>query len=65
MPRWGSGPPRSSWLLLTDMVSHAVLAGQYALEQTFIIPRQALLRPEQAPASILEGLAGVSLTWPD
>lgn len=50
--------------MFTDMVSHAVLAGQYALEQTFIVQRQALLRPEQAPASILEGLAGASLTWP-
>ena len=57
-------PPRSSWLVFTDMVSHAVLAGQYALEQTFIVHWQALLHPEQAPVSILERLAGVPLTWP-
>lgn len=57
-------PPKSSWLVFTDMVGHAVLAGQYALEQTFIVSRQALLQPDQAPVSILERLAGVPLTWP-
>ncbi len=57
-------PPKSSWLVFTDVVSHAVLAGQSALEQTFIVSRQALLRPELAPVSILERLAGVPLAWP-
>lgn len=59
--RW-EFPPRSSWLVFTDMVSHAVLAGQMALEQTFIIPRRQMLRPELAPAEVLERLAGVPLT---
>jgi hypothetical protein len=54
----------SSWLVFTDMVSHAVLAGQYALEQTFIVSRKALLCPDQAPVNILERLAGIPLTWP-
>ncbi len=57
-------PPMSSWLVFTDMVSHAVLAGQYALEQTFIVSRKALLCPDQAPVNILERLAGIPLTWP-
>ena len=56
-------PPMSSWLVFTDMVSHAVLAGQFALEQTFIVPRKALLHPDQAPVNILERLAGIPLTW--
>ncbi len=56
-------PPLSSWLVFTDMVSHAVLAGQYALEQTFIVSRQALLHPDQAPVNILERLARTPLTW--
>lgn len=59
--RW-EFPPRSSWLVFTDMVSHAVLSGQMALEQTFIIPRRSMLHPEQAPAAVLERLAGVPLT---
>lgn len=51
-------PPHSCWAVFTDQVSHAALAGQYALEQTFIIPRKALLCPEKAPVSILERLSG-------
>ncbi len=58
-------PARSSWLVFTDMVSHAVLGGQFALEQTFIVSRRAMQRPEQAPVSVLERLAGVPLTWRD
>ncbi|MEN9654427.1 MAG: hypothetical protein RL235_539 [Chlamydiota bacterium] len=51
--RW-EFPPRSCWAVFTDQVSHAALSGQYALEQTIIVPRRALLNPEEAPASILE-----------
>ncbi|HEY3202729.1 MAG TPA: Kdo hydroxylase family protein [Thermoanaerobaculia bacterium] len=56
-----SFPPGSSWIVLTDMVSHAVLAGQYALEQTVIVGREALTAPEKAPVAILERLAGIPL----
>jgi hypothetical protein len=59
--RW-EFPPNSTWLVFTDMVSHAVLEGQFALEQTFIISRDAMLQPQQAPISILETLAGHPLT---
>lgn len=55
-------PPKSSWLVFTDTASHAVLSGQFALEQTFIVPRHALLCPETAPVTVLERLAGVPLT---
>ena len=55
-------PPNSTWIVFTDCVSHAVLSGQYALEQTFIISRSAMVRPEIAPAAILERLAGYPLT---
>jgi 3-deoxy-D-manno-octulosonic acid hydroxylase-like protein len=61
MQRW-EFPPNASWMVLTDCVSHAVLEGQYALEQTFIISRKAMVRPEMAPVAILEGLAGRALT---
>lgn len=59
--RW-EFPPLSSWIAFTDMVSHAVLSGRMALEQTFIVPRRLMVHPEQAPAGILERLAGVTLT---
>ena len=57
-------PPGSCWAVFTDMVSHAALSGQYALEQTFIIPKRALLRPELAPVSILERLAQRNMVDP-
>src|SRR5262249_112331 len=55
-------PPHSTWIVFTDFVSHAVLEGQYALEQTFIVSRDAMVSPEMSPLRILEGLAGHPLT---
>ncbi|HXJ82554.1 MAG TPA: Kdo hydroxylase family protein [Candidatus Methylomirabilis sp.] len=52
----------STWIVLTDMVPHAVESGQFALEQTVIVPREALVRPEVAPITVLEGLCHVPLT---
>jgi hypothetical protein len=54
-------PPQSTWLVFTDMVSHAVLSGQFALEQTFIVSKHALVLPEKAPVRILERIAGCPL----
>ena len=58
--RW-EFPPQSTWLVFTDMVSHAVLSGQFALEQTFIVSKHALVLPEKAPVRVLERLAGCPL----
>lgn len=54
-------PPNSTWLVYTDGVAHAAMSGQYAVEQTFLIPRAALVAPEQAPYRILERIAGRAL----
>ena len=54
--RW-EFPPGSSWMVFTDMTSHACLSGQFMLEQTFFVSRASLLCPEKAPISILENLA--------
>jgi hypothetical protein len=53
--------PGSTWICFTDSVPHAVLSGQYALEQTFIIPLSALVIPDQAPIRVLERMAGAPL----
>lgn len=50
-------PPFSTWLVFTDGVPHAALSGQFALEQTFIIPPDALVSPEVSPIRVLESLA--------
>lgn len=54
-------PPGSSWMVYTDTVPHAVLAGQYALEQTFLVRPEALVAPETSPLKVLEGIAGSPL----
>ncbi|HTR23216.1 MAG TPA: Kdo hydroxylase family protein [Terriglobales bacterium] len=53
-----SFPPLATWLVYTDGVPHAALSGQFAMEQTFIIPVGALVSPEAAPIRVLEKLAG-------
>jgi hypothetical protein len=58
--RW-EFPAGSTWIVFTDSASHACLSGQFALEQTFIVPRSSLVRPEAAPVAILERLAGYPL----
>ncbi|HKS81005.1 MAG TPA: Kdo hydroxylase family protein [Candidatus Acidoferrales bacterium] len=54
-------PPLSTWLVFTDGVAHAAMSGQFAIEQTLLIPPKALVSPQQAPYKILEGIAGVPL----
>lgn len=54
-------PAGSSWMVYTDTVPHAVLAGQYALEQTFLVSPDALVAPEYSPLKVLEGITGTSL----
>lgn len=46
-------PAMSSWLVYTDLVSHAALGGQHVLEQTFYLPLAAMDAPEKAPQRIL------------
>jgi hypothetical protein len=53
--------PGSSWMVYTETVPHAVLGGQYALEQTFLVDPAAMVTPESAPIAILEKMAGARL----
>ncbi len=59
-----SFPPHSCWAVFTDQVSHAALAGQYALEQTFLIPVSSLLFPDRSPVRVLERLSGRNMVDP-
>jgi hypothetical protein len=54
-------PPGSSWMVYTDMVPHAVLSGQYALEQTFLVEHQAMVAPEFSPLSVLQAMTHSAL----
>ena len=55
-------PPGCTWLVYTDGVPHAALSGRFALEHTFIVPREALVEPDVAPITVLERLSGKSLS---
>lgn len=46
--------PGMTWIVYTDQVSHAAMSGQHMLEQTFILPIQAMQSPEMAPKCQLE-----------
>jgi 3-deoxy-D-manno-oct-2-ulosonic acid (Kdo) hydroxylase len=49
-------PAGSSWMAFTDQVSHAAMAGQYQLEQTFLLPVDAMIAPQRSPLRVLERL---------
>jgi hypothetical protein len=51
-------PTGSTWMAFTDHVSHAAMAGQYQLEQTFLLPVDAMLDESRSPLRILERLTG-------
>jgi hypothetical protein len=53
--------PGTTWITFTDQVAHAVLSGQFALEQTCIVPMSVMVRPEVAPLSLLERIVGTGL----
>ena len=57
----GEFPPNATWLVYTDGVPHAALSGQFALEQTYIVRREALVAPELAPVNVLERICGIRL----
>jgi hypothetical protein len=45
----------------SDQLSHAVLRGQYLLEQTLHLPVASMCDPRNAPLRVLERLAGRAL----
>ncbi|MDB5812309.1 MAG: hypothetical protein JWN94_4431 [Betaproteobacteria bacterium] len=49
-------PAQSTWMVFTDRVMHAALAGQFLLEQTFYLPVAAMLDERYSPLRILEDI---------
>jgi hypothetical protein len=54
-------PAGTTWMCFTDQAMHAALAGQFALEQTFHLPVEALGHPERSPLKVLERMTGRAL----
>ncbi len=46
-------PAGSTWVAFTDCVSHAAMAGQYQLEQTFLLPVASMIEPDRSPLRVL------------
>jgi len=51
-------PSGTTWVAFTDQVSHAAMAGQYQLEQTFLLPVDAMIDQDRSPLRVLERLKG-------
>jgi hypothetical protein len=51
-------PAGSTWLTFTDQVGHAAMAGQYQLEQTYLLPVAAMHDEARSPLRILESIKG-------
>ena len=54
-------PAGSVWVCFSDQTSHAVMAGQYMLEQTLHLPAARQYNPDSSPLAILSRLTGRNL----
>lgn len=50
--------PGTTWVCYSDQVPHAAMGGQHMLEQTLLVPPDAMRFPERAPLAVLERLTG-------
>jgi len=53
--------PGAAWMAFTDVVSHAVLRGRYALEHSYFVAPEALALPQESPPALLERACGLSV----
>lgn len=53
--------PGTTWVVFSDQVLHAVMGGQYMMEQTFYLEPAHQLYPHTAPLKMLEDLLGKAL----
>jgi len=51
----------SVWVCFSDQASHAVMSGQYMLEQTLHLPAARQYNPDASPLAILTRLTGRNL----
>ena len=58
---WNFRRTRRGWFTPTA-VPHAALSGQYALEQTYIVPVEALVAKDKAPINVLEAICKRTLS---
>jgi hypothetical protein len=54
-------PSGSVWICFSDQASHAVMSGQYMMEQTLHLPAASQYNPDASPLAILSRLTGRKL----
>ena len=54
-------PPGSTWICFSDQTSHAVMSGQYMLEQTFHLSPSSQYDPGSSPLAVMSRLTNRSL----
>lgn len=58
-------PPGSAWVVFSDLVSHAVVGGQYAIDQTYLVPPHAFREPQRSTRAVIERYwARQRAAWP-
>jgi hypothetical protein len=57
--RFWTFPPNAVWLAFTDVASHAVLRGRYALEHSYFVAPSALALPAESPPALLSRACGM------
>ncbi len=54
-------PPGCIWVCFSDQTSHAVMSGQFMMEQTYFLPARDMADPARAPLATLEKITGRAL----
>ena len=53
--------PGTTWVVYSDQVQHAVMSGQFMMEQTHYLEVGAEKHPETSPRAVLERITGRAL----
>jgi hypothetical protein len=57
--RFWAFAPGAAWVAFTDVCSHAVLRGRYALEHSYFVAPEALALPDESPPALLARACGM------
>src|SRR5216684_1382117 len=55
-------PIGTTWIMFSDQVLHAAMSGQFAMEETLMLPVNGMRAPESSPLRVLERMTGHLLT---
>jgi hypothetical protein len=51
-------PVATTWIMFSDQVLHAAMSGQFAMEETLMLPVNRMRAPESSPLRVLERMTG-------